>query len=37
MSGTTPYMLISLDLIPDGDQVHGIHIVSNPDKLTHLS
>ncbi len=37
MSGSTPYMLISLDLIPDRDQVRGIYVVSNPDKLTHLS
>jgi RNA polymerase sigma factor (sigma-70 family) len=36
LSGTTPYMLISLDLIPDGDQVRGIYVVTNPDKLSRL-
>ena len=37
LSGSTPYMLVSLDLIPDGDQVRGIYAVANPDKLSHLS
>lgn len=37
LSGSTPYMLVSLDLIPDGDQVRGIYAVTNPDKLSHLS
>ena len=36
LSGTTLYMLISLDLIPDGDQVRGIYVVTNPDKLSRL-
>jgi RNA polymerase sigma factor (sigma-70 family) len=36
LSGTTPYMLISLDLIPHGDQVRGIYVVTNPDKLSRL-
>ncbi len=36
LSGTTPYMLVSLDLIPDGDQVRGIYVVTNPDKLSRL-
>jgi hypothetical protein len=29
-------MLVSLDLIPDGDQVRGIYVVTNPDKLSRL-
>ena len=36
LSGSTPYMLLSLDLIPDGDQVQGIYVVTNPDKLSRL-
>jgi hypothetical protein len=36
LSGNTPYMLVSLDLIPDGDQVRGIYVVTNPDKLSRL-
>ena len=36
LSGSTPYMLLSLDLIPDGDQVRGIYVVTNPDKLSRL-
>ncbi len=36
LSGTTPYMLVSLDLIPDGDKVRGIYVVTNPDKLSRL-
>jgi RNA polymerase sigma-70 factor (ECF subfamily) len=36
LSGSTPYMLVSLDLIPDGDQVRGIYVVTNPDKLSRL-
>ena len=34
LSGGAPYMLVSLDLIPDGDQVRGIYVVTNPDKLS---
>ena len=37
MWGATPYMLVFLDVVPDSDQVRGIYVVSNPDKLTHLS
>ena len=37
LSGSTPYMLVSLDLIPDGDQVRGIYVLTNPDKLSRLS
>ena len=29
-------MLVSLDLIPGGDQVRGIYVVTNPDKLSRL-
>jgi RNA polymerase sigma factor (sigma-70 family) len=36
LSGSTPYMLVSLDLNPDGDQVRGIYVVTNPDKLSRL-
>jgi RNA polymerase sigma factor (sigma-70 family) len=36
LSGTTPYMLVSLDLIPDSDQVRGIYVITNPDKLSRL-
>jgi RNA polymerase sigma-70 factor (ECF subfamily) len=36
LSGSAPYMLVSLDLIPDGDQVRAIYVITNPDKLSHL-
>jgi RNA polymerase sigma factor (sigma-70 family) len=36
MSGSTPYMLVFLDLVPGGDQVRGIYVVSNPEKIAHL-
>ena len=36
MSGSSPYMLVSLDLSSDGDQIRGIYVISNPDKLAHL-
>lgn len=37
LSGGTPYMVVVLDLSPDGSQIRGIYAVSNPDKLSHLS
>jgi RNA polymerase sigma factor (sigma-70 family) len=36
MSGSTPYMLVSLDLVPDSDQIRGIYVVSNPEKIANL-
>ncbi|HUR07344.1 MAG TPA: RNA polymerase sigma factor SigJ [Nonomuraea sp.] len=36
LSGDTPFAVIVLDLVPDGDQVCGIYAVTNPDKLSHL-
>ncbi len=37
MSGGVPQMVVSLDLLPDSDQVQGIYIVTNPDKLSRLA
>ena len=36
LSGDTPFAVIVLDLVPDGDQICGIYAVTNPDKLSHL-
>jgi RNA polymerase sigma factor (sigma-70 family) len=36
MSGSAPFMLVFLDLIPGGDQARGIYVVTNPDKLSRL-
>jgi RNA polymerase sigma-70 factor (ECF subfamily) len=30
------YAVVALDLTPDGDEVCGIYIVANPDKLAHV-
>ncbi|MEV4110357.1 RNA polymerase sigma factor SigJ [Nonomuraea sp. NPDC049695] len=34
--GDAPFGMMVLDLTPDGEQVSGIYIITNPDKLTHL-
>jgi RNA polymerase sigma factor (sigma-70 family) len=34
--GDSPYAVMVMDLTPEGDQVSGVYIVSNPDKLTHV-
>ncbi|MFJ9539543.1 RNA polymerase sigma factor SigJ [Streptomyces sp. NPDC101225] len=34
--GESPYAVMVMDLTPEGDQVSGIYIVTNPDKLTHV-
>ncbi|MFF7122752.1 RNA polymerase sigma factor SigJ [Streptomyces sp. NPDC016566] len=35
-AGDTLYAVLVLDLTPDGDQVCGIYVVANPDKLAHV-
>jgi DNA-directed RNA polymerase specialized sigma24 family protein len=35
-SGDTPFAALTLDLSPDGEQISGIYLVSNPDKLSHI-
>lgn len=35
-AGDTPYAVIVLDLTADGNQVCGIYVVANPDKLSHV-
>ncbi|MCT9078448.1 RNA polymerase sigma factor SigJ [Streptomyces fulvoviolaceus] len=32
----SPYAVMVMDLTPQGDQVSGVYIVTNPDKLTHV-
>ncbi|WP_406387352.1 RNA polymerase sigma factor SigJ [Streptomyces sp. NBC_00887] len=32
----SPYAVMVMDLTPDGDQVSGVYIVTNPAKLTHV-
>jgi RNA polymerase sigma factor (sigma-70 family) len=34
--GESPYAVMVMDLTPEGDQVSGIYIVTNPEKLTHV-
>lgn len=34
--GEEPYAVLVLDLTPDGEQVSGVYVISNPDKLTHV-
>jgi len=34
--GDAPYAVMVMDLTPEGDQVNGVYIVTNPDKLTHV-
>jgi RNA polymerase sigma factor (sigma-70 family) len=34
--GDSPYAVMVMDLTPEGDQVSGIYIVTNPEKLTHV-
>lgn len=34
--GEAPYAVMVMDLTPEGDQVNGVYIVTNPDKLTHV-
>ncbi|MGW3354242.1 RNA polymerase sigma factor SigJ [Streptomyces bungoensis] len=35
-SGDSPYAVMVMDLSPDGDQVSGVYIVTNSDKLAHV-
>ncbi|WP_217545135.1 RNA polymerase sigma factor SigJ [Streptomyces sp. GbtcB6] len=35
-SGDSPYAVMVMDLTPDGDQVSGVYVVTNPAKLTHV-
>lgn len=35
-TGDSPYAVMVMDLTPDGDQVSGVYIVTNPAKLTHV-
>ncbi|MEW2488615.1 RNA polymerase sigma factor SigJ [Streptomyces sp. NPDC048411] len=35
-AGDTLYAVLVLDLTPDGNQVCGIYVVANPDKLSHV-
>ncbi|MFJ9868038.1 RNA polymerase sigma factor SigJ [Streptomyces sp. NPDC101165] len=35
-AGEHLYAVLVLDLTPDGDQVCGIYVVANPDKLAHV-
>jgi hypothetical protein len=34
--GDAPYAVMVMDLTPEGDQVSGVYIVTNPEKLTHV-
>jgi RNA polymerase sigma-70 factor (ECF subfamily) len=34
--GGSPYAVMVMDLTPDGEQVSGVYIVTNPEKLTHV-
>ncbi|MGX9888121.1 RNA polymerase sigma factor SigJ [Streptomyces sp. NPDC002276] len=34
--GDAPYAVMVMDLTPEGDQVSGVYIVTNPEKLTHI-
>jgi RNA polymerase sigma factor (sigma-70 family) len=34
--GGAPFAVWVLDLTPQGDQVRGIYVIGNPDKLSHL-
>ncbi|MFJ9242125.1 RNA polymerase sigma factor SigJ [Streptomyces sp. NPDC101776] len=34
--GDSPYAVMVMDLTPEGDQVSGVYIVTNPEKLTHV-
>lgn len=36
LSGQDPRMVVCLDLVPGGDQVRGIYVITNPDKLTRV-
>jgi RNA polymerase sigma factor (sigma-70 family) len=33
----TPYAVMVMDLTPEGDRIHDVYIVTNPEKLTHVS
>jgi RNA polymerase sigma factor (sigma-70 family) len=35
-AGDSPYVVLVLDLTPDGDRIQGIYAIANPDKLGHL-
>ncbi|WP_078917118.1 RNA polymerase sigma factor SigJ [Streptomyces sp. NRRL S-813] len=34
--GDAPFAVMVMDLTPEGDQVSGVYIVTNPDKLQHV-
>ncbi|MBK3579399.1 RNA polymerase sigma factor SigJ [Streptomyces sp. MBT65] len=34
--GDSPYAVMVMDLTPEGDQVSGVYIVTNPEKLTRV-
>jgi RNA polymerase sigma-70 factor (ECF subfamily) len=36
LAGDTPYAIVVLDLTPDGEQISGIYVVANPEKLSHV-
>ena len=36
-SGESPYAVMVMDRSPEGDQVTGIYVVTNPDKLSRIS
>lgn len=35
--GGAPYAVMVMDLTPEGDRIHDVYIVTNPEKLTHVS
>ncbi len=35
-TGDSPYAVMVMDLTPEGDQVCGVYIITNPEKLAHL-
>lgn len=34
--GDSPFAVMVLDLSPDGDRIHHVYTVVNPDKLSHI-
>jgi RNA polymerase sigma-70 factor (ECF subfamily) len=36
-SNDSPFAVMVLDLSPDGEQVSGVYVVTNPDKLNHVT
>jgi RNA polymerase sigma-70 factor (ECF subfamily) len=35
-AGESPYAVMVMDLTADGEQVSGVYIVTNPEKLAHV-